>query len=230
MCSSAFDAVLGLRRPRLNVPDAEVREDAAQMRGVLHLAQFLLEGDPFTSQLGGDLFMSQQQPWQPLLTLIEAACYGRAALTHGASVSRSKPSRITRVSATPVLVSRCAPFKSALGLSKHGGFGIVRVETDTGLTGIGEISMIWNGDGSASFPMVENLIGPALEGLSPFDLTRAIQRMDQTVQFTRAANPAKAAVEMALHDIVGHALDVPVYDLLGWPRRKHRTDRKREAH
>src|SRR5262249_46021993 len=136
-------------------------------------------------------------------------------LTAGANVSQPRPGRITRVSATPVLVSRCAPFKSALGLSKQSGFGIVRVETTTGVTGIGEISMIWNGDGPAYCPMVEELLSPAVQGLSPFEITRAIQRMDEAVQFTRAANPAKAAVEMALHDVVGRALDVPVYELLG---------------
>jgi muconate cycloisomerase len=130
-------------------------------------------------------------------------------------VSQPRPRRITRVSATPVFVTRRAPFKSALGLSKQGGFGIVRLETDTGITGIGEISMIWNGDGSAYCPMVVELLGPAVEGLNPFAITRAVQRMDEAVQFTRAANPAKAAVEMALYDIAGRALDVPVYELLG---------------
>jgi muconate cycloisomerase len=114
-----------------------------------------------------------------------------------------------------VLVNRCAPFRSALGVSKQGGFGIVRVETDAGLTGLGEISMIWNGDGPAYCPVVETLLAPAIEGLSPFEITRAAQRMDEAVQFSRAANPAKAAVEMALHDIVGRALDVPIYELLG---------------
>jgi L-alanine-DL-glutamate epimerase-like enolase superfamily enzyme len=39
--------------------------------------------------------------------------------------------------------------------------------------------------------------------------------MDEVVQFSQAANPAKVAVEMALYDIVGRALDVPVYELLG---------------
>src|SRR5262245_62129641 len=104
--------------------------------------------------------------------------------TQGVSVSRPRPRRITRVSATPVLVNRCAPFKSALGLSKQGGFGIVRVETDAEVTGLGEISMIWNGDGPAYCPMVEQLLGPAIEGLSPFDITRATQRMDEAVQFS----------------------------------------------
>lgn len=130
-------------------------------------------------------------------------------------MSRGRPTRVTRVTATPLQVGRRAPFKSALGLSQQGGFGIVKVETDTGLTGLGEISMIWNGDGIALCPVVEELLGPAILGQSPFDITRALQKMDEAVQFSRAANPAKAAVEMALHDVAGRALGTPVYNLLG---------------
>ncbi|MBI2469021.1 MAG: hypothetical protein HYV62_14610, partial [Candidatus Rokubacteria bacterium] len=130
-------------------------------------------------------------------------------------MSRPRDLRVTRVTAVPVRVGRRAPFKSALGVSRQAGYGIVRVETDVGLTGLGEISMIWNGEGSALCPMVESLLGPAVVGLSPFDLTRAIRRMDEAVQFSRAANPAKAAVEMALHDLAGRALGTPVYNLLG---------------
>jgi muconate cycloisomerase len=123
--------------------------------------------------------------------------------------------RIIRVAATPVSVPRIAPLKSALGVSSSGSFGIVEVETDGGIVGLGEISMIWNGDGAALCPMVNQLLGPALIGRSAFDINAVHLLMNRAVQFSRAANPAKAAIDMALYDIVGKALSTPVYNLLG---------------
>lgn len=130
-------------------------------------------------------------------------------------MAREAMTRITGITATPVSIRRIAPFRSALGLSKDSSFGIVRVETDSGVTGLGEICMIWNGDGAALCPVVNKVLAPALAGTDAFDINRAHQVMDQAVQFSRAANPAKAAIDMALHDIVGKTLKTPVYNLLG---------------
>jgi muconate cycloisomerase len=94
-------------------------------------------------------------------------------------------------------------------------FGIVQIGTSGGITGLGEISMIWNGDGAALCAVVCKLIAPVLIGLDALDINRAHQQMDKAVQFSRAANPAKAAVDMALYDIAGKALGTPVYNLLG---------------
>ena len=126
-----------------------------------------------------------------------------------------RPHRITRLTATPVNVPRIEPLNSALGSSSHGSFGIVEVETDSDITGLGEISMIWNGNGAALCPVVNDVLGPVLLGLSAFAINVAHQRMDAAVQFSRAANPAKAAIDMALYDIIGKALSTPVYNLLG---------------
>jgi L-alanine-DL-glutamate epimerase-like enolase superfamily enzyme len=123
--------------------------------------------------------------------------------------------KITRIIATPVSIRRIAPFRSALGLSKDSSFGIVQVETAAGVTGLGEICMIWNGDGAALCPVVNDLLAPALIGQDAFDINRAHQLMGAAVQFSRAANPAKAAIDMALYDIAGKLLKTPVYNLLG---------------
>lgn len=123
--------------------------------------------------------------------------------------------RITRVDAVPIRVAKPAPFKSSLGVHGDSLYGIVFVETDSGHQGVGEISMVWNGGGAPLCATVRELLGPAVVGGSPFDIARALTAMDEAVQFSPAANPAKAAVEMALYDLVGRVLGTPVYNLLG---------------
>ena len=128
--------------------------------------------------------------------------------------------RISRVEAIPIRVQKAWQSTSALGLRTESTFGIVIAETDTGDRGLGEIAMFWNGGGAALCPMVRDQLGPALIGQSPFDINRAIARMDEAIQFSPAANPAKAAIEMALHDLVGRAWNTPVYNLLGGRARE----------
>src|SRR4051812_34489513 len=54
--------------------------------------------------------------------------------------------KITNVQAIPVAIP--APgFRSALGVHRVHEYGIVVVETDAGIEGVGEISMIWDGNG-----------------------------------------------------------------------------------
>src|SRR5262249_58619547 len=55
-------------------------------------------------------------------------------------------------------------------------------------------------------------VSPALVGADPFNLHRALALMDRE---TAEGFEAKAAIEMALLDVKGRALDVPVHSLLG---------------
>jgi L-alanine-DL-glutamate epimerase-like enolase superfamily enzyme len=128
--------------------------------------------------------------------------------------------RISRVDAIPIRVKKAWQSTSALGLRTESTFGIVMIETDTGERGLGEIAMFWNGGGAALCPVVRDQLGPALVGHSPFDINRAIGLMDDAIQFSPAANPAKAAIEMALHDLVGRAWNAPVFELLGGRMRE----------
>lgn len=128
--------------------------------------------------------------------------------------------RITRVEAIPIRVAKAWLSSSAIGVRSESTFGIVIVEADTGDRGVGEISMYWNGGGGALCPLVRDHLAPAVIGLSPQDITGVIARMDEAIQFSPAANPAKAAVEMAVHDLVGRTSNTPVHDLLGGRRRE----------
>lgn len=55
-------------------------------------------------------------------------------------------------------------------------------------------------------------LAPHLLGLSPFDIERAHKVMDR---FVRGNQGAKAAFDIAMHDLMGQITGRPVYDLLG---------------
>src|SRR5271170_6092104 len=125
--------------------------------------------------------------------------------------------RITRVESIPVREPLKAGMvtKTAHGDHHTSDYVIVRVHTDSGLVGLGEatVSALWSGETSKStVAALNDLIGPAFLGRDPFRITELRKLMDFLIKL----NPfTKSSVEMALWDIVGKALGVPVYQLLG---------------
>lgn len=103
-----------------------------------------------------------------------------------------------------------------------GGFVFVEVSTDEGISGIGEATPLpdWGGDngrhgGETQAGVIDVICGtiaPALLGLDPTEVESAHVRMDRVL---RGNSYARCAVDIALHDIWGKALGVPVYRLLG---------------
>ncbi|MBT4907549.1 MAG: mandelate racemase/muconate lactonizing enzyme family protein [Rhodospirillaceae bacterium] len=101
---------------------------------------------------------------------------------------------------------------TALGPSDVSEHALVFMETDAGIEGIGEISSVFSRRGRLLARDVDEVLAPALIGFDPFDITRINAAMDRILWSTELA---KAGVEMAVWDILGKALDVPVYKLLG---------------
>jgi muconate cycloisomerase len=99
---------------------------------------------------------------------------------------------------------------------------LVRVRSDEGLEGWGEAPVLkdWGGDHGRYFGespqttqvVVREYLAPALEGADPLALEGCYARLQQSV---RGYPYAKAAIDVALHDLAGRALGVPVYQLLG---------------
>lgn len=90
-----------------------------------------------------------------------------------------------------------------------------RVETDDGLHGWGEGSLEWQP--RAVEAAIRQLAERWVIGQSAFGIERLWQAMFRN-EFARGGpvvNSAIGAIEMALWDIVGRALERPVYDLLG---------------
>lgn len=125
--------------------------------------------------------------------------------------------KITRVEPIPV----CVPLKKGMtAKTAHGEhavspYVIVRVYTDCGLIGLGEatISALWSGETQAgTVAAICDYIAPAIVGQDPRDITSIRRAMDFMIKL----NPfTKAAVEMAMWDIAGKAVGLPVYQLLG---------------
>ncbi|NOD30660.1 mandelate racemase/muconate lactonizing enzyme family protein [Ruegeria atlantica] len=91
---------------------------------------------------------------------------------------------------------------------------ILRLETDTGLTGWGEVCPIphylpayANGVPGAIAEM-----GPEILGISPIGVDAPMRKLDG---FLQGHSYAKSIVDIALWDLFGRAAGVPVYALLG---------------
>jgi galactonate dehydratase len=104
---------------------------------------------------------------------------------------------------------------------EHGrNFTFVKVYTDEGLTGLGEAGVTWKEQAIAG---LIDAWRPHLTGMDP---TR-IEHIWQTLwrgQFFRGGHihaAAVAAIDIALWDLRGKALGVPVYDLLGGKTRDY---------
>lgn len=94
---------------------------------------------------------------------------------------------------------------------------VVRVLTDDGIEGVGEAAVLggpfWSEESAESInTMIGKYIAPLIIGENPMQIEALRKKIDRMY---RGNYFAKAAVEMALFDIKGKALNVPVYELLG---------------
>ena len=92
---------------------------------------------------------------------------------------------------------------------------IVRVITDEGLEGIGEVRMVNQTDALAGY--LTEAVPRHVLGYDPANIEALIQRMyrNDYERVGAIAMSAIAAIEMACWDIAGKALGKPVYQLLG---------------
>lgn len=97
----------------------------------------------------------------------------------------------------------------------RGSYVLVRVSDDVGRVGLGEASVtaVWSGETQAgTVAVIEEELAPLLVGADPFDIEWISRRMERAVF---ANSFAKGALEMALLDLQGQTLGVPMYKLLG---------------
>lgn len=120
--------------------------------------------------------------------------------------------QITDIRATTVTMPLEAPLRHSNG-AHWGRFvrTIVEVETDQGLVGLGEM-----GGGGESAEAAFRALLPHLRGHDPFELESLRWKIaNPTASLYNNRTQLLAALEFACVDIVGQALGVPAYDVLG---------------
>jgi L-alanine-DL-glutamate epimerase-like enolase superfamily enzyme len=125
--------------------------------------------------------------------------------------------KITKIECIPVSLKFAKPVVMSGGAEAVSNIVVVKIHTDEGITGISETggtSSWYMGESQDSIMYnINSVYGPGiLLGEDPFKIERIVARMDKAV---KANNQSKAVIDYVLHDIMGKALGVPVYKLLG---------------
>lgn len=130
--------------------------------------------------------------------------------------------KVKRIEAFHVTMPLIAPYKlsARYGTVKSAQAVITRVHTDDGLVGIGEANPMppfteetWG----SVFAALEGHLGPLLLGADPRDITATNALFDGALSGNLLA---KGSLDVALWDLCGKSLGVPVHRLLGGALRR----------
>ncbi len=125
--------------------------------------------------------------------------------------------KITKIECIPVSMRFAKPMKMGGGTADCADAVVVKIHTDEGITGVsetGDTSPWYMGESQDSIMHnINKVYGPQiLLGEDPFNIERIVMRMDKAAKLN---HQSKAVIDYALHDLMGKALGVPVYKLLG---------------
>jgi L-alanine-DL-glutamate epimerase-like enolase superfamily enzyme len=130
---------------------------------------------------------------------------------------------IKQIEVYPVTLAYKEPFRIAPGASTESHNVIVKIITDYDAIGWGESSPSRRVTGETAETVLKTLdkIAPKLIGLCPLRIEHDIEVMDSLVKRNPAA---KAAIDIALHDILGKTCHKPLFMLMGGYRTEVLTD------
>jgi L-alanine-DL-glutamate epimerase-like enolase superfamily enzyme len=130
--------------------------------------------------------------------------------------------RIARIETIPVSIPihPARAIRSGRGAHTTSPFLIVKIHTDEGLVGLGEVSCtpVWSGEDQVSAAhFIRDLLEPALRG----EPATEVERLGAVMRKLLANNPfTRAGIEMALWDLLGKAAGLPLHRLWGGPVRE----------
>ncbi|MDR2750551.1 MAG: dipeptide epimerase [Clostridiales bacterium] len=131
--------------------------------------------------------------------------------------------KIAGIEAKKVVLPLAKEFRISLGAVANFEAVFVKVITDEGLFGYGEASPFAYVTGETCETVIDAIsyISKALTGLDPFSIEAIHRTMDRV---TARNGSAKAAIDIALYDIMSKAAGVPLYKFLGGSQSNVETD------
>jgi len=130
--------------------------------------------------------------------------------------------KITKIETIPIRLPTRRVHQWANLTTPIGVYVIIKLYTDDGLVGLGEAPVLkdWGGDHGKYFGetpqttahIIHDILAPALKDQDPRRFENIHALMDKAV---KGYPYCKAAIDAALYDVAGKALDVPSYQLLG---------------
>jgi L-Ala-D/L-Glu epimerase / N-acetyl-D-glutamate racemase len=122
--------------------------------------------------------------------------------------------KISKVDAIPFRIPLKMTTKWATGTQDAAEHVLVKIHTDEGMTGIAEAPprpTIYGESVQSIKFAIDHWFGPMVVGLNPCETEKAWDRFKSI-----SWNPtAKAAVDIAMHDLIGKMLNMPCYQLFG---------------
>jgi L-alanine-DL-glutamate epimerase-like enolase superfamily enzyme len=131
--------------------------------------------------------------------------------------------RITKIDIFSAAMPMKVPFKVAIGTTTTSRSLFIRIHADNGSYGIGEGNIFTPvvGETFETAPLAAARIAQALLGTDPGDIEA---RTRQMAKLMPASPTTRSAFDMALWDLLGKAAGLPLFALLGGPRRPVVTD------
>lgn len=131
--------------------------------------------------------------------------------------------KITDIKTHIMRVPLVSPFRISLGVITHAMSCLVEIETDEGITGYGEGSPgpLITGENLEGTVAGIHVLKGKLIGMDPRDIEAVYTVMNRSIAY---AGTAKAAVDIACHDIIGKACCLPLYKVLGGLSSEIETD------
>jgi len=126
--------------------------------------------------------------------------------------------RITAIEIEPLNLELQTALTVAYGSYPELNYALIKVITDDGLVGLGEASPDPEVTGETQDSVIKALrtASAFLLGMNPFNIEEVIHLCFEKIP---AFPAAVAAIDMSLYDLMGQALKVPVYQLLGGKAR-----------